>query len=594
MMRSQIDLAYSPTMPSTSVPIENVQQTDGGSHIVSEGNDRPQRQRQGSSRLRDYEVFADTEITAEGDFVHMALLADMEPVCFDQAIKEECWINAMKEEIHSIEKNGTWELITLPKGKKAIAVKWVYKLKLQPDGTIAKHKARLVAKGFLQKPEVDYDEVFAPVARMETVRLVIAMASSKDWCIWQMDVKSAFLNGPLDKEVYVTQPLGFEVAGQEQKVYKLHKALYGLKQAPRAWNKRIDGFLVKQGMTRCKTEHGIYIKSTPEAASVVICLYVDDLLITGCKSEEVESIRNGLKFEFEMSDLGSLSYFLGIEFLKTSKGILMHQKKYTLDVLERFNMQHCNPATTPVEPGNGLCKGKPNEDSVDSTLYRQVIGSLRYICNTRPDISYGVGLISRYMEEPKQSHMIAAKRVLRYLKGTMDMGILFPTQNRAETMSMIGFTDADWSGDKDDRKSTTGYVFQLNQAPISWSSKKQKSVALSSCEAEYVAACLGGCQAMWLQSLLEEIGLYYENSMLLMVDNKSAINLAKNPIAHGRSKHIETKYHYLRDLVEKGRLKLEFCKSENQLADILTKPLRRNSFEVQRSKLGMVNQASMN
>ncbi|XP_019465092.1 PREDICTED: uncharacterized protein LOC109363293 [Lupinus angustifolius] len=315
--------------------------------------ERPQRTRQLPPRLRDYELLDDSAITQEGDFVHMALLAEMEPVSFDQAIKEQCWIEAMKEEINSIEKNATWELTELPRNKKAILVKWVYKVKLKPDGSVSKHKARLVAKGFLQKQGLDFEEVFAPVARLETIRLVVAIASSRRWHICQMDVKSAFLNGPLDKEVYIAQPPGFVIPEEEHKVYRLHKALYGLKQAPRAWNKRIDGFLLKLGFLRCINEHGNNI-------------------------EEIEWFKEKLKHEFEMTDLGSLSYFLGIEFLRTEAD--------------------CNSASTPIETGHTLCNSstKNSEDNaVDSTLFRQMIGSLRYVCNTRPDLAYAVGLVSR-------------------------------------------------------------------------------------------------------------------------------------------------------------------------------------------------------
>ncbi|CAL0313968.1 unnamed protein product [Lupinus luteus] len=562
--------------------------------VQTETNTRPQRQRQLPTRLRDYEVFSDTSISSEGDIVHMAFLAEMEPISFEQPITEECWIEAMKDEIHSIEKNNTWQLTTLLEGKKPISVKWVFKVKLKPDGSVAKHKARLVARGFLQRPGIDFDEVFAPVARIETIRLVIAIAASKDWTLSQMNVKSAFLNGPLDREVFVSQPLGFEVAGQEQKVYKLNKALYGLKQTPRAWNKRINNFLIKQGLIGCSNEHEIYVKSSHTTASVIICLYVDDLLITGCIEEEIDQLKGKLKMEFEMSDLGSLSYFLGMEFVRSSRGILMHQKKYTSDVIKRFEMSDCNASPTPVEVGNALCRGKSEDKAVDTTHYRQLIGSLRYICNTRPDIAYGVGLVSRYMEDPRQNHLVAAKRVLRYLRGSLDFGLWFPACQGGNPRILHGNTDADWGGDKDDRKSTTGYLFKLSNASISWSSQKQKVVALSSCEAEYIAACLGGCQGLWLKSLIIELGVYCSESMVLFVDNKSAISLAKNPILHGRSKHIETRFHYLRDQVEKGNLRLEFCASAEQQADLLTKPLKKENFERQRKQLGIISLATLN
>jgi hypothetical protein len=227
-------------------------------------------------------------------------------------------------------------------------VNWVYKLKVNPKGEITRQKARLVAKGFLQREGIDYGEVFAPVTRMETIRLVIAIANFNDWPMYQMDVKSAFLNGPIDEEVFVAQPPGFIVKNQESKVYRLKKALYGLKQAPRAWNKRIDKFLMEIGFVRCITEHGVYVKKSDEMGVIVMCLYVDDLLITGSNDTYIAEFKNDLKREFEMTDLGHMTYFLGIEFVKTKQGTLMHQSKYASEILKKFEMDKCNSALSPA------------------------------------------------------------------------------------------------------------------------------------------------------------------------------------------------------------------------------------------------------
>lgn len=301
-------------------------------------NERPKRHAEVPARLHDYELFQDSEIGNDGELIHMTLLADVSPVSFDEAIVNKTWRKAMKEELVSIEKNETWELVELPANKRPISVKWVFKVKLNPNGSISRHKARLVVRGFMQKEGLDYSEVFAPVARMETIRLLVALASWRGWKLWQLDVKSAFLNGPLEEEVYITQPPGFELKGSEDKVLKLKKALYGLKQAPRAWNKRIDAFLSKTGFRKCSVEHGLYVKKSDSGGILLICLYVDDLLITGSSSTEIAEIKRCLSSEFEMTDLGKLSYFLGIEFEQNNKGILMHQRKYILEILERFNM----------------------------------------------------------------------------------------------------------------------------------------------------------------------------------------------------------------------------------------------------------------
>lgn len=467
------------------------------------------------------------------------MLADAEPLNFQDALKQKVWKDAMLEELRAIERNNTWELTDLPLNKKPIDVKWIFKVKLSPKGSIVKHKARLVARGFLQKPGLDYSEVFAPVARHETIRLVVALACGRNWFLSHLDVKSAFLNGPLEEEVYVTQPPGFEVKHKERKVYRLHKALYGLKQAPRAWNRRIDSFFQVHGFKKCSVEHGVYVRKTGDNVDLLICLYVDDLLITGSSKSEIDKLKHLLESEFEMTDLGKLAYFLGMEFLYTTQGIVLHQTKYAKEVMLKFNMMQCNEARTPAETNLKL-EGLVSEKGVDPTEYKQLIGSLRYLCNSRPDLSFAVGMLSKFMNEPKRSHLLAAKRVLRYVKGTVNFGIWFPADTGRNKDELKGFSDSDWCGDKLDRRSTTGYVFQFQGAPISWISKKQPVVALSSCEAEYIAGCYAACQAVWIDSLLNELGVNIQRPIKLMIDNKSAINLAKNPVSHGRSKHIET------------------------------------------------------
>ncbi|KAK2426061.1 putative mitochondrial protein [Trifolium repens] len=538
---------------------------------------RSDRQRAPNRNLQDFATIPDNLITDDGDLVHLALFVDIEPLSYTSAAKSEVWRKAMQEEIQSIAKNDTWELVSLPTNKKSIAVKWVYKVKHNSDGSIAKHKARLVAKGFLQQEGIDYTEIFAPVARLETVRLVVAVAYQFSWPIVQLDVKSAFLNGKLEEEVYVEQPQGFKVKGEEHKVLKLNKALYGLKQAPRAWNKRIDEFLKQAGYTKCTVEHGIYVKGQNQSDLSIVCLYVDDLLITGSNRREIERLKFQMNKEFDMTDLGNLNYFLGLEFTETSKGLVIHQRKYITDILKRFNMMNCNPANSPMEANLKLNNDEEGA-AVDSTLYKQMVGCLRYACNSRPDICHSVGVVSRFMQKPRVAHMQAVKRILRYLQGTADHGILFPKPLNHKN-NLIGYCDSDWCGDQIERRSTMGYVFRLFDSPISWSSKKQTVVALSTCEAEYISACHAACQGVWLQSLLMEIKLNKNEEFELLIDNKSAINLAKNPIAHGRSKHIETKYHFLRDQVCKGKLKLTHCKTEVQVADIFTKPLKIERFK---------------
>ena len=278
---------------------------------------------------------------------------------------------------------------------------------------------------FLQKPRVDYKEVFAPVARIETIRLVVALASKNNWSLFHLDVKLAFLNKPFNEIVFVTYPSGFEIKGKEKKVYKLHKALYDLKQAPRSWNLKIDSFLTNYEFLRCGVEHSVYYKRGVESSKVLICLYVDDLLVIGSDHNEIEKFKSLMKSESKMTNLGKLTYFLGMEFVKIADGTVTHKRKYTSGVLKWFNMIDCNPTTTPTKFKSKL-EEATDDELVDPTLYKQLIGSLRYLYNNRLDLCYVVGLVSRFMHEPMRPHLIAAKRVLRYLKGTHSLSVLFP------------------------------------------------------------------------------------------------------------------------------------------------------------------------
>nr|GEX83056.1 retrovirus-related Pol polyprotein from transposon TNT 1-94 [Tanacetum cinerariifolium] len=376
-----------------------------------------------------------------------------------------------EEEIKYIEKNDTWELTTLPKGQKAIGVKWVYKAKKNAKGEVEKYKARLMEKGYKQKHGIDYEEVFAPVARLETIRMIIAIAAQHKWKIHQMDVKSAFLNKLLEEEVYVEQPEGYVAKGQEGKVLGLKKALYGLKQAPHARNIRIDNMIdeLKKSMTR----------------------------------------------EFEMTDIGLMSYYLGIEVKQTDEGIFICQERYDKVIIKRFGMDKCNPVGNPTEH-----KVKPSKHdegkAVDSTLFKSLIGSLRYLTCTRPDILCVVGLISGFMEEPTTKHLKIAKRILRYIKGTVDYGMFYST---SEDFKLVGYSDSDWAGSKDDGRYTSGSLFFLGNNAFTWYLKKQPIVTLSSCEAEYIDATSCVCHAIWLRSMLKELHMEQEDATEIYVDN---------------------------------------------------------------------------
>jgi hypothetical protein len=515
----------------------------------------------------------------------LLLAVGEEPATFEEAKREECWRQAMKEEMASIEQNGTWRLTELPQGHRPIGLKWVFKVKRDEAGAIVKHKARLVAKGYVQREGVDFDEVFAPVARMESIRMLLAVAAQEGWLVHHMDVKSAFLNGELKEEVYVRQPPGFTAAGHEGKVLKLYKALYGLRQAPRAWNVKLDGSLLKLGFTRCASEHGMYTRGGGPTR-VVVGVYVDDLIITGANPADVGAFKEEMRRLFRMSDLGLLSYYLGIEVKQGTRSVTLGQSAYAKKLLEKAGMGACNPCSTPMEVRLKLMT-KSTTPEVDATMYRSLVGSLRYLVHTRPDITFAVGYVSRFMEKPRQEHLAAVKHLLRYIAGTVDYGIVYPKLLNGDNR-LTGYSDSDWGGDADERRSTAGVIFFLGHMPVTWQSQKQKSVALSTCEAEYVAGAMGACQAIWLIQVLSDITGKPAQQPVLKMDNQSAIALSKNPVLHDRSKHIDTKYHFIRDCVNSGKISVEYASTQEQLADILTKALGRVQFCELRDKVGVV------
>jgi hypothetical protein len=531
------------------------------------------------------DLFDSTEELQDFEYSGVCFLAADEPASVEQALEETCWKNAMEAELQSIRDNNTWSLSELPKGHKAIGLKWVFKVKKDAAGNIVKHKARLVAKGYAQKQGVDYDEVFAPVARIETVRILLALAAHGDWELHHMDVKSAFLNGDLQEHVYVHQPPGFADAAQSGKVLKLNKALYGLKQAPRAWNSRLDQELKAMGFQKSIVEHAVYKRGTGDAL-LLIGVYVDDLIICGPNSLNIKKFEDQMKRIFSMGDLGLLSYYLGMEVKQGRNQITICQKAYAEKIVEMCNMSRCNPVDTPMEQRVKLTTSKPGTE-LDVTRYRSLIGSLRYLVNTRPDLAYAVGIASRFMEAPGREHWAVVKRIVRYIAGTLDYGCKY-MKGEGMGLNLLGYTDSDCSGDLVHRKSTSGIIFYLGTNLVTWASQKQKVVALSSCEAEYIAAALGACQGVWLSRLIADLVGGEAQKFRLLIDNQSAIELAKNPVFHERSKHIDTRFHYIRDCIERNMVDVEHVGTEDQVADILTKPLGRVKFVEFRLKLGVV------
>ena len=339
------------------------------------------------------------KILQESEQSHIALLSTIEPQCFNEASKDKDWVAAMNEELDQIEKNSTWELVPRPSDKNVIGSKWVYKNKLNEQGQIVRNKARLVCKGYAQIEGQDFDETFAPVARMEAIRMFLAYACYKRFRVYQMDVKSAFLNGNLEEEVYVEQPEGFSLTDKSDYVCKLKKALYGLKQAPRAWYARLDKYLQDKGFKRGSVDNNLYIKTEGDDLLIVL-VYVDDIIFGCTNNLSVQWFANSMKSEFEMSMIGELSYFLGLQICQKPGGMFLSQEKYLKEMLKKFRMEDSTPVSTPMVSGCKLSKDDSSPE-VDQKMYRSMIGSLLYITASRPDIMHAVGMVGRFQTAPK-------------------------------------------------------------------------------------------------------------------------------------------------------------------------------------------------
>lgn len=393
------------------------------------------------------------------------------------------------------------------------------------------------------------------------------------------------MNGELKEEIYLVQPPGFVKKGQEHLVCKLHKALYGLKQAPRSWYDKIDSFFVQHSFHKSLNDPNLYTKINKQRQIILISLYVDDMIITGNANSLIKEIKQQMSQEFEMKDLGDLHYCLELEVWKDSGQTFLTQGKYVRNLLERFRMEQCKTAATPLQQNLKLSSDDGTKQ-VDATLYRQLVGSLIYLTTTRPDLAYSVSVLSQFMSRPLDSHWNAAKCVLRYLSGTCNYGILYTDSS---DVTLAGYSDSDWAGNLDDRRSITGYAFSIGSGVISWCSKKKSTVALSSCEGEYQALCAATCEAIWLRRLLSDAGEGQKAATSIKTDNQSTIKLAYNPVFHKNTKHIDTQCHFVREKIQSKEICVDYCNTCDNLADIFTKPLGRIEFELLRGMLGVHN-----
>jgi hypothetical protein len=494
-------------------------------------------------------------------------------------VKDPCWLDAMKAEFHALMSNHTWTLCPRLVNKKVIRNKWVFKLKQKADGTIDRYKAKLVAKGFDQEEGVDFHETFSPVIKLATIRLVLALVVHFNWIIRQLDISNTFLHGYLEEEVLMEQPKGFEDPHFPEHVCLLHKSIYGLKQAPRAWFMRLSQALLELSFSNSAVDTSLFFYHY-QSVHIFVLIYVDDILVSSNSPYVVSGLIGHLQLDFAVKDLGALSYFLGIQATRLPHDLFLTQSKYVTDLLCRTHMEGAKPASTPCTTARKLFQFD-RDPLEDPRAYRHIVGALQYCTLTRPDIAYNVNQLCQFLHSPTTVHMVAAKRVLRYLKGTIDFGLRYSRGS----LQLNGYCDSDWAGSPDDKKSTTGYGIYLGSCLISWAAKKQSVVAKSSTEAEYRSMALAVVELYWLRMLFQELRVPILKPPCLWVDNLGALSLLSNLVFHARTKHIEVDYHFIWKKIFNKDLLACYISTHSQPSDIFTKGLSKARFLLLRGKL---------
>ncbi|CAL1405972.1 unnamed protein product [Linum trigynum] len=481
------------------------------------------------------------------DFVTYHVDALTIPTSYKHAKDDPGCNDAMNEEFDALHAQHTWAVVDRPPPSVPIlGNRWVYALKMKADGTLERKRARLVVQGFGQEYGLDYDETFAPVAKMQTVRTLLAVAALKHWPLFQLDVKNAFLHGDLKEVVYMKRPPGYTV-GRDDQVCLLQRSLYGLKQAPRAWFEKFQSTVIALGFQQSRNDPSLFLQST-SAGCIVLLLYVDDMIITGDDVLGIQRLKKGLHASFTLKELGSLSYFLGLEITRSPHGILLSQRKYITDLLSSTQFADCIPVSTPMEANLHLSR-ESGVPLVNPSQYRHIVGSLMYLTHTRPDISFAVHVVSQFMSDSRVDHLAAVHRILRYLQGSRDVRLFIPSTGDC---TLRAYSDSDYAGCVDSRRSTTGWCVQFGGTFINWRCRKQDRVSKSSTEAEYRAMSDVASELVWMQRLLSDLGISCPSPITLHVDNTSAIQIADKPVLHDRTKHIEIHVHYIRDLVVEG------------------------------------------
>ncbi|KAF7773627.1 hypothetical protein Agabi119p4_5794 [Agaricus bisporus var. burnettii] len=495
------------------------------------------------------------------------------------------WIDACLEELEALQKRGVYELVDLPKGRRTIKNRWVFNEK--SDGRL---RARLVAKGFSQIEGIDYNELFSPVVRYETARLLLGIAALEDWDMFSVDVKTAYLYGKLDEEIYMTQPEGFTATGKGNKVWRLRRALYGLKQAGLSWWKQLTASMTEIGFVRCKSDAGVYYYRHPKTRELVVALvYVDDVAFMGKKNSQLlKELKLKFSTKWECRDQGVMTEFLGMQISRDrqNKKIFLHQQKYLQKVLDRFGIKS-GSEETPLPKGYVFKTSDKVPNNGFRTKYQQLVGSLMYLMiGSRPDIAFAVVKLSQHMVTPNKEHYTAGMHLLRYLNGTKNMVLEFDGNSN---QGVIAYSDSDWASDPEDRKSITGNFVTIANGTISWLSRKQKTVALSSTEAEYMAISDCSRQLVWVSQLLTEIGFEIQTPMLYG-DNMGSLFWSTSEVQEKRSKHIDIRFHYIRELLEQKQINLDWIDGSKNPADVLTKNLEKVKFSLFRSMLNLKQQ----
>lgn len=518
------------------------------------------------------------------DFVAKASNEDklFEPLTLNQALncpQSENWMNAMKEELTAINENKTWEISDLPAGRKAIGSKWVYKLKLGENNQILRYKARLVAQGFSQKFGVDYDEVFAPVIRSTTFRLLLSIAGQRNYKVNHYDIKTAFLNGTLEEEIFMKQPPGFE---NGDKVLKLRKSLYGLKQAARVWNQTLHNVLINNSWKQNQIDKCLYeIKQGTKVCYFLV--HVDDIL-TATNDDEME--RKSIEVigkNFELKNLGRVNHFLGIDVTFENGKFFISQSNYIDKIVSEAQLNEGKTSKFPLDVGYYKQEGNilPSNDK-----YRKIIGMLLYLTtNTRPDIAASVSILSKKVEKPRNNDLTEVMRVVRYLKGTKDLRLQLNGMSRDPALH--AYSDANWAEDRGDRKSNSGFYCTVYGGTISWSSRKQDIIALSSTEAEYVALSETCKELIWLIELAKSLDIDVSQPVTVYTDSQSCMSMISNHKFSHRTKHIDIKFHFVRDQVTNGKIQLTYVPTEQNIADMMTKPLGSVKMQMLRQLAGL-------